>query len=96
MSVHQDIKDTLESPGMKHIVRELRAHHKMVYRKYRDVGSPEQLLNLQTIQKVIDTTIPSIIEKLMNKHVVPAPGKPMKQEWFFMDWINKIRHRPRG
>lgn len=92
MSQYQEIKDTLESPGMKYIVAALRAKHKAVFREYRKCGSIEQLLNLQTIQKVIDTTLPELMEQLMNKHVVqPLPPAKKKQEWFFMEWVKRFR-----
>jgi len=85
---YQEIKETLESPGMKHIVKALRAHHKAAYRKYRDCGSMEELLNLQSIQKVIDTTLPQVVERLMNAHVKPVkPNTPRKLEWLFESWV---------
>lgn len=87
MSAYQEIKDTLDSPGMKLIVRALRAHHKAVYRQYRNCGSMEQLLNLQTVQKVIDTTIPQVLEQLLNAHVEQPKNGPKKQEWFFDQWV---------
>lgn len=86
MSAYQDIKDTLESPGMKYIVQALRAHHKACYRQYRSCGSMEELLNLQSAQKVIDTTLPQVIEKLMNAHIDQPKTGPRKQEWFFEAW----------
>lgn len=94
-TMHEEVKATLESAGMKHIVRALRAHHKAAYRKYRNCGSVEQMLNLQTVQKVIDTTLPQIIEGLMNSHI-PEPaikGAPKRKEWSFADWIARIPFR---
>lgn len=93
MSKYEEIKATLESPGMKHIVRGLRAHHKAVYRKYRECGSMEELLNLQTVQKVIDTTLPQIVEKIMNSHLDPKKDTNPSLWFRFTEWVAKIRSR---
>ena len=89
MTDYEQIKATLDSPGMKLIAKGLRAHHKAVYRKYRDCGSMDEMLNLQTVQKVIDTTLPQIITGLMNKHVEPKTPKASPEWWHFWQWFEK-------
>jgi len=94
MSTYTDIKETLESPGMKHIVRALRNVHKSAWREYRQCKDVAHLSRVQTTQFVIDTLIPEVIEKLMNAHI-PAPDRPAKiktpEWWKFWEWARKIR-----
>lgn len=90
MTDYEKIKATLESPGMKLIAKGLKAHHKAVYAKYRTCGSMEELLNLQTVQKVIDTTLPQILNSLMNKHIEMKPPQKSPEWWEFGEWIKRM------
>ncbi len=78
MTPYQEIEATLNSAGMAYIVKALRNAHKAAYRRYRTCTS-DQLQDLQAAQRMIDTTLPAIIERLLNQHV----EKGQKQEWFF-------------
>lgn len=89
MTDYEEIKATLESKGMKLIVKELRGIHKGVYRRYKDC-SPNELVHLQQLQKLIDTTVPQIIERLMNKHLEPRIHKKTEEWWHFDKWIKKL------
>lgn len=90
MTDYQKIKATLESPGMKLIVAELKRTHRNVYGKYRKCGSMDELLNLQTLQKVIDTELPRILNHLMNRHVDPKTPPKSPDWWRFDEWFNKL------
>lgn len=85
MSAYSDIKATLDSPGMKYIVKALREYHKGCYRKYQTC-TIEQLAHIQATQKFIHTDLPMLISMLMNAHVPPKK----KKEWFFEAWIAKF------
>lgn len=91
MSVRDDIQDTLNSSGAKHIIKALRSYHKSQWRKLKDC-TPDQLREIQSVMKAIDTALPLIVEKLMNQHL---DGKKDKDPslWFkFSDFIKKFRH----
>ena len=92
MTEYEQVKATLDSPGMKLIVRELRKTHKSVYKKYRSCGSMDELLNLQTLQKVIDTELPRVLEKLMNRHLEEEKNKKTvaAEWWHFSKWFEKF------
>jgi len=90
MTDYEKIKATMDSAGMKLIAKGLKAHHRAVYKQYRSCGSMDELLNLQTIQKVIDTTLPQIITNLMNKHVEPKTPKSSLEWWHFWEWFKTI------
>lgn len=83
-NVFNAVKETMESEGMKYIVQALRAAHMGAYRRYRTISTDQQLAHLQEVQKVIDTTLPAIIERLLNQHLVQeGSAPPPKQEHFF-------------
>lgn len=87
MSIYQDVSKTLESPGAKIILAELKRKHRKAYAEYRKCGNLEQLYYLQALQKVIDTAIPEILNDLMNRHVEPKTPKDSKEWWKFWTWF---------
>lgn len=89
MTDYEEIKATLESKGAKIILHELRNVHKATYRRYREC-SPDELIHLQQLQKLIDTTLPGILERLMNKHLDKTKKSP--EWWHFAEWFrSKLR-----
>lgn len=91
-SVYQEIKATLESPGMKHIVWALRSYHKSQWRSLRDCP-PERLQEIQSVMKAIDTALPLIIETLMNKHLDPKKDKDPSLWFRFNEYASQIKGR---
>lgn len=90
MSDYTDIKETLESPGMKLIMLELDRKHKSAGKKYRECSDMEQVFYLQALQTVIDTAIPEIMTSLMNKHIEPHIGKKSPEWWHFAEWFKQL------
>ena len=90
MSDYDDIKAVLESPGMKLITRELNRRHIAASLEYRNASTMEQVLNLQSLQKVIDTALPEIYEELMNKHIEQRPRQRSHEWWDVSAWIKKV------
>ena len=90
MSDYEAVKATLDSPGMAIIVKGLKAHHRAIYAKYRTCGSMDELLNLQTVQKVIDTTLPQILTGIMNRHVEPKTPAKSPEWWRWSEWLKNI------
>lgn len=89
---YQQIKDTLDSPGMKHIRNALHAYHKAQWKAYRQCRTEVDLAKIQTAQHVIDTVIPAIIEGLMNKHIPPQKHEDAKRTgewWKFWEWFKR-------
>ena len=90
MSDYTDIKETLESPGMKLITRELDRRHKAASLKYRSCSDMDQVFYLQSLQTVIDTALPEIYEELMNKHLDKKIHRRTPEWWNVKEWISKI------
>jgi hypothetical protein len=88
---YEDIKETLDSAGMKHIVRAFRSYHKSQWRALRDC-SPERVREIQAVMKAIDTAMPLVLENLLNKHL-DAKKESDRSIWFiFADWVKKFRY----
>jgi hypothetical protein len=87
MTPQEEVRATLNSPGMKIIARELRALHKAAFLQYRGCQDIVMLTKVQTTQFVLDTLIPKTIEKLM-KDEKPVPEK---EKWSFWAWLKNIK-----
>ena len=90
MSIYQDVSATLESPGAKIILAELKRRHRRAYSEYRKCSNLEQLYYLQALQKVIDTAIPEILDDLMNRHVDKKTPAKSPEWWRFKTWFEKV------
>ena len=90
MTDYEAVKATIDSPGAKIIAKAMMEHHQAIYAKYRTCGSMDELLNLQTIQKVIDTTLPQILTNILNKHVEPKTPAKSPEWWRFGEWLVKM------
>ena len=90
MSDYKEVQATINSAGAKIIAKAMMDHHQAIYAKYRTCGSMDELLNLQTIQKVIDTTLPQILTGILNKHVEPKTPPKSEEWWRFDKWLVKM------
>jgi hypothetical protein len=90
VSTYTDIKETLDSPGMLLVMKELEEMKRDAYEKYRTCATMEQVMYLQALQVVIDTAIPGIFSKLMNKHLDPKVAKKTPEWWHFKEWYEKL------
>jgi hypothetical protein len=88
VSVYQDIKDTLDSPGAKHIVKALRAYHKSQWRSLRKCNA-DSLPKVQAVMDAIDGALPAVITALMNKHVKSKED----QAFDFDEYAKAIRNK---
>jgi hypothetical protein len=89
-NISQEVKDTLDSPGARHIVRALRSFHKSQWRKLRTC-SPDELAGIQAVMKAIDEALPVIVESLMNKNLDPKKDKEPGLWFKVTDWLKRIR-----
>ena len=90
MTDYEELKATLESPGMKLIAKQLKAVHRGCYPKYKQAHTMQEVIELQTTQWVIDKVLPDIINALMNKHVPPKTPAKSEEWWHFWTWLAKI------
>jgi hypothetical protein len=92
MSAYDEIKATIESPGMGYILRALRAEHKRLWREYRACRTEVDLAKVQTAQLMIDRTLPGILEGLMNAHI-PKDRRDIAKKrgewWSWLPWYEK-------
>lgn len=88
MSMYQEIKDTLDSPGMKHIIRAFRNAAKGYWRMTLTC-TPEQLPHLQANIKAIKHTMPDTLNRMMNKHL----KENEKRVFDFDEYAKTIRNK---
>lgn len=93
-NISQEVKETLSTPGMKHIVAALRGFHKSQWRKLRDCD-PGQVREIQAVMKAIDTALPLILERLINQHLDAKKDRDPSLWWKFQDWVKKFQNRNR-
>jgi hypothetical protein len=96
MTPYQEIQETLESPGMKRILRAFRAYHKAQWREYRKCKTEVELAKVQTAQVILDTVIPGIIETLLNSHIPEKDRDKARKRgewWEFWGWFMRMVKR---
>jgi hypothetical protein len=92
MTPYQELNVTLESPGMRRILRVLRAYHKAQWREYRKCKTEVELAKVQTAQIMIDTVIPGIVEALMNAHIPEQERDRARKRgewWHWREWYDR-------
>ena len=88
-NIPQEVRDTLDSPGAKHIARALRSFHKSQWQKLRKCPA-EDLRNIQALMNAIEL-LPVIIDRLSNAHLDPKKDRDPSLWLKMTDWLKRIR-----
>lgn len=88
-NIPEEVRETLSSPGAKHIARALRSFHKSQWQKLRKC-SPDELRDIQSVMSAIES-LPVIIDRLANQHLDVKKDKDPSLWFRVPEWLKCIR-----